>query len=130
MALFRDPLSAEQGNAPVKKSMCTLMAAAALTAPAIAQQDAIWITTKGETCQIKLPTGPGHERWAAVECMTSLDTRFYYYGVKCGGRGQGTLYLSNATTPSQLETLAWQRGGDNVYDAVAGKVCDMRGDKR
>ena len=107
-----------------------MLIAAALTAPAIAQQDPISITAKGETCQIKLLTGPGHERWAAVDCITGLDTRFYYYGVKCGGGGPSTLYLSNASTPSPIETLAWQRGGENVNDSVAGKICDMREGKR
>jgi hypothetical protein len=49
---------------------------ATLTAPAMAEQDAISITAKGETCQIKLLTGPGHETWAVVDCITGLDTRF------------------------------------------------------
>jgi hypothetical protein len=84
-----------------KNSIC-MLTAAALTAPAMAQQDAISITAKGETCQIKLLTGPGHERWAAVDCITGLDTHFYYYGVKCGRRGPSTLYLSNASTPTEL----------------------------
>ena len=107
-----------------------MLIAAAFTAPALAQQDAISITAKGETCQIKLLTGPGHERWAAVDCITGLDTRFFYYGVKCGGRGPSTLYLSNGSTPSPIETIAWQRGGENVYDSVAGKICEMREGKR
>ncbi len=111
-----------------KISICMLIAAG-VTAPAIAQ-DAMSIMAKGETCQIQLLGGPGHERWAAVDCINGLDTRFYYYGVKCGGRGPSTLYVSSASTSSPIETLAWQRGGNNVYDAIAGKICDAREEKR
>jgi len=110
-------------------SKCILIAVA-LTAPAMAQQNAVSITENGETCQIKLLTGPGHETWAAVDCTSGLDTRFYYYGVKCRGRGPSTLYVSNASTPGPIETRAWQRDGDNVYGTIARKICDMRGEKR
>jgi hypothetical protein len=112
------------------KNSIGILVAAAVTAPALAQQDAVSITGKGETCQIKLLTGPGHEIWAAVDCMSGLDTRFYYYGVKCRGRGPSTLYVSNASTPGPIETHAWQRDGDNVYDNIARKICDMREEKR
>jgi hypothetical protein len=107
-----------------------MLIAAALTAPAIAQQDAISIMSKGETCQISLLRGPGHERWAAVECINSLDTRFHYYGVKCGRGGPSTLYVSNASTPGSIDTLLWQRGGDNIYDLVATTICKMSGQER
>ena len=112
------------------KNSIWMLIAAALTAPAIAHQDAVSITAKGETCQIKLLRGPGHEIWAAVDCMTRLDTRFYYYGVKCGRGGPTTLYVSNASTPSSIETLPWQRGGDNIYDVVATTICNMSGQER
>jgi hypothetical protein len=112
------------------KSGTLLLIAAALTEPAIAQQDPVSITAKGESCQIKLLKGPGHERWAAVDCMTRPDARFYYFGVKCAGRGPSTLYLSNASTLSSIETLLWQRGGDNIYDIVATTICNMRDQER
>jgi len=108
------------------KSSVLVFIAAALSEPAIAQQAPVFITAKGETCQIKPLKGPGHERWAAVDCMTGINTHFYYYGVKCARSGPSTLYLSNASTPSSIETLPWQRGGDNLYDIVATTICDMR----
>jgi len=41
-----------------------------------------------------------------------------------------TLYVSNASIPSSIDTLPWQRGGDNIYDVVATTICNMSGQER